>query len=445
MIVRVVAIFLVTMVAASASDCSRSRRAAPTAAPSPSPAVDSSSALKSTLSLDDEGRYEQAGGMMLAFAERTGLTGERPERRYLWTDAFAVCNYLGLAQATGRTQYEKLALELVDRVHHVLGKHRPDDRRSGWISGLEPQQGEAHPTRNGLRIGKELPERAPTDPFDADLEWDRDGQYFHYLTKWMHALDQTTRATGQPLFNLWGRELAVAAHRAFVYPAGRGERRRMYWKMSIDLSHPLVRSMGQHDPLDGYVTCAQLRGTASRLASVAEPSLDDAEADFASMIDRDGLETSDPLGLGGLLADAYRLAQLAEQGAAVDAGLQDSLLEAARGGLERYARQGDLEQDAQQRLAFRELGLAIGLHAVAAMRQRGSKRSRGSRRLLDELAPFDALRTQIVTFWEDAEHRQGRTWTEHLDNNEVMLTTALAPEGFLVLRPVSRPGPSALP
>ena len=32
--------------------------------------------------------------------------------------------------------------------------------------------------------------------------------------------------------------------------------------MSIDLSYPLVPSMGQHDPLDGYITYLQLQSTA---------------------------------------------------------------------------------------------------------------------------------------------------------------------------------------
>lgn len=33
----------------------------------------------------------------------------------------------------------------------------------------------------------------------------------------------------------------------------------MYWKMNIDLSHPQVHSMGQHDPLDGYLTYNELQ------------------------------------------------------------------------------------------------------------------------------------------------------------------------------------------
>jgi len=377
---------------------------------------------------------------MLAFAERTGLTSQRPERRYLWTDAFAVCNYLGLAQATGQAQYSELALKLVDRVHHSLGKHRPDDQRTGWISGLDAQQGEAHPTRGGLRIGKALPERKPGEPVDTELEWEQDGQYFHYLTKWMHALDQATRSTGQPVFNVWGRELAEAAQRAFVYPIGSGGRRRMYWKMSIDLSYPLVRSMGQHDALDGYVTSSQLGATAAGLRGAAgRRVLDDVAADFESMIDRDGLETTDPLGLGGLMADAYRLAQLAEQGASVDVGLKDNLLEAALGGLEQYVRQGDLDERAEHRLAFRELGLAIGLHAVALMRQRASSRAESV--LLEKLGAYDAVRARVIAFWLEPAHQRASTWTEHRDIDEVMLATALAPEGFLVLRALAHEQP----
>src|SRR5262249_18479870 len=61
---------------------------------------------------DDRERRDQAAALMLRFAERTGLTSARAERRYLWTDAFAVCNFLGLARATGEARYTELALRL---------------------------------------------------------------------------------------------------------------------------------------------------------------------------------------------------------------------------------------------------------------------------------------------------------------------------------------------
>ncbi len=123
--------------------------------------------------------------LMVEFAERTGLTSESEPQRYLWTDAFAVCNFLELSRQSGDGRFQDLALQLVDQVHHVLGRHRPDDSRRGWISGLEGERGGEHPTIGGLRIGKPLQERKPDEPPDERLEWEQDGQYFHYLTKWI--------------------------------------------------------------------------------------------------------------------------------------------------------------------------------------------------------------------------------------------------------------------
>ena len=97
-------------------------------------------------------------------------------------------------------------------MHHTLGKHRKDDTRSGWISGLDEGEGELHPTKGGLRIGKKLNERKPDERFDERLEWDQDGQYYHYLTKWMHALNRVSQVSGNPSYLRWAIELAQAVH-----------------------------------------------------------------------------------------------------------------------------------------------------------------------------------------------------------------------------------------
>ncbi len=378
--------------------------------------------------------------LMLSFAQRTGLDSDRPPRRYLWTDAFAVCNYLGLARATGEQRYKELALRLIDQVHHVLGRHRDDNPRNGWISGLSEQEGEAHPTRSGLRIGKQLSERGEADPFDERLEWERDGQYFHYLTKWMHALDQASRSTGDPEFNVWARELAVTAYDAFTYLPAPDDTPSMYWKMSIDLTRPLVPSMGQHDPIDGYITAMQLRATAAELPQlIADPDLEKATRRFAEMTNVANLASPDPLGIGGLLVDAYRVAQLIEQGGPSDEDLLEHLLTAALAGLEYYARSGELRAPAQYRLAFRELGLAIGLHAVDHMWQSVAENhttiSPGVRAKLKALIRYVPLGDEIESFWLTPAHQDSITWSEHQDINEVMLATRLAPDGFLVLAP----------
>jgi hypothetical protein len=370
-------------------------------------------------------RTSQAVELMTEYTSRTGIGSPHTTPRYLWTDAFAVCNLLGLARITGDERHHELALELVDEVHRQLGRHRGDDLRTGWLSGLSDAEGELHPTRGGLRIGKPLRERTANEPLDSSLEWDRDGQYFHYLTKWMHALDQTTRATAEPKFNVWARELAVTAHHAFTY--GSPPRKRMAWKLSIDLSRPLVPSMGQHDPLDGFVTCTQLDATAAELGIDTGPALAEATSDFAAMLDREGLATADPLGLGAQLVDACRLAQLDHP----DHDLVAALLGAAFVGLRHYVTEPDLQGPAHHRLAFRELGLAIGLAGLSMFDPEA----------IPELARYLPLRDTIESFWLQPGHRRVSTWIDHTDINQVMLATSLAPEGFLVLTTPKRVTP----
>jgi len=383
-------------------------------------------------------RTNEAIVLMNRFAERTGLASGQP-RRYLWTDAFAVCNYLGLARITGEQGYRERALQLVDQVHHTLGRHRDDDRRSGWINGLSEPQGEQHPTRGGLRIGKDLPERGARDPIDERLEWDRDGQYFHYLTRWMHALDQVSRFTQQPRFNTWARELAHSAFEAFTYlPSPAWGPRRMHWKMSIDLTYVLVPSMGQHDPLDGYISNLQLRASAAALPQPPPgPDLEEETRQYATMLRRGELATADPLGIGGLLIDAYRVQQLIQQGAQPGEQLLERLLDAALTGLQHYTQGGELQLPAKHRLAFRELGLAIGLYAVEHMQQAADQEHAhtATRAQLQTLMQYLPLRDEIESIWRDPEQQRTATWIEHQDINEVMLATSLAPDGFLVLLP----------
>ena len=286
------------------------------------------------------------------------------------------------------------------------------------------------PTLAGLRIGKPLPERAPGQPLDPDLEWDRDGQYFHYLTKWMHALDQIARIRNEPQLLLWAIELADTAHRRFSY--GSGTHKRMYWKMSIDLMRPLVPSMGQHDPLDGLLTCLDLQSAAATWgAPVRGPDLSGAIADFAAMIEPASLPTSDPLGIGGLLVDAFRLAQLVQADTrGADPRLLEALLAASLHGLRHFSEYTDLAASANRRLAFRELGLAIGIAAVKSIDR--TALTAGVRTSCAELDRYVHLRREIETFWIRPENRKVQSWLDHADINDVMLATSLVPDGFLV-------------
>lgn len=383
---------------------------------------------------------QQARRLMLDFADRTGVSRGSSGQRYLWTDAFAVMNFLELARLTGEPRFTELALSLIDDVHHVLGRYRPDDARRGWLCGLSEAEGEAHPTRGGLRIGKPLPERGPDEPFDDELEWERDGQYFHYSTRWMHALEQATRATGDLRFRRWARELAVASFAGFAYANRSGGPPRLAWKMSTDLARPLVASMGHHDPLDGFITCAVLQAGGDD-----GPSLQRELHGFASMLGNADWATPDPLGIGGLLMDACRVAQVTGRSAVGGDALLGTLLAAALESLRLAEIERELDRPAVRRIAFRELGLAIGLSGLAPIeRELSGEPARFAHRetieaLLGALAREARLAAKIVSFWLVPEHRSTAVYRGHRDINDVMLATSLCPLGVVALLPMDRP------
>ncbi|MCD6470254.1 hypothetical protein J7L29_05590 [Candidatus Bathyarchaeota archaeon] len=371
--------------------------------------------------------------IMNDFASQTGIVGGGKPRRYLWTDAFAVCNFLGLYLRRGDEKYRRLALKLVDQVHFVLGRHREDDSRRGWISGLSEEEGWKHPTIGGLRIGKRLPERKPSEPFDELLEWERDGQYYHYLTRWMHALNRVSQVTGNPTYNLWAIELAKTAHKAFIYETPDG-RKRMYWKMSIDLSRPLVASMGQHDPLDGFVTYNELQASAPN--NPDWPNLLREIGEIEELCREISWMTNDPLAVGGLLWSSYFLAKLIADG---HLKCTDILIEAVNAsllGLELYLASGATRLPATRRLAFRELGLSIGFKAARKLKRliaaKPSLFSEGELPLLvRSLISYAWLADEIEGFWLNPANRKSGLWREHEGINMVMLATSLVPEGFL--------------
>ena len=378
---------------------------------------------------------------MMEFADLTGLSpaGKIP-RRYLWTDAFAVCNFLELYRQTGDEEYKHLALRLVDQVHHILGRHREDDLRTGWISGLSEEEGRRHPTAGGLRIGKGMNERNPGEPYDENREWDRDGQYYHYLTKWMHALNCISRVTENPNYNVWAMEMAKTAHARFTYLPSRDSRKRMYWKMSIDLSRPLVPSMGQHDPLDGLITYRQLQASAERdKEGRAWQNLESEIADMARLCEGKTWDTDDPLGIGGLLCDAYRTAQLSVDAGSEEHDLIVSLLESSLRGLGHFVRGNLLVSPADYRLAFRELGLSIGLRAVQRLQGliEGHPELFGKGHTvhtkIKSLKRYLPLCEGIERFWLDPASRENETWRAHCEINMVMLATSQAPDGYLLL------------
>ena len=134
--------------------------------------------------------------------------------RYLWTDAVGVLNLLTLYKETWSLKYLQLAKCLTEATHAILGWSRDGERRLRGATEDKPLNG-------GLRIGK-MTENGP----------DGDGQYHHYLTLWMFALNRMTCATHDPKYNSLAIELAGAVHPNFVF-RDHTNRLRMVWKISL--------------------------------------------------------------------------------------------------------------------------------------------------------------------------------------------------------------------
>ena len=114
-----------------------------------------------------------------------------------------------------------------------------------------------------------------------------------------------------------------------------------------------------------------------------------------------------------------------------------TLLRDIKNSVDRYARHAPLQHPVQYRLAFRELGLAIGLRALAPMQTvAASYQGAAARDLLQDIAELEQyvpLGREIEAFWRTPENQSVSSWLEHEDINSVMLATRLLPDEFLAV------------
>ena len=104
------------------------------------------------------------------------------------------------------------------------------------------------------------------------------------------------------------------------------------------------------------------------------------------------------------------------------------IVAAAEVGLAAYTRNEPLAEPASRRLAFRELGLAIGLHALERTLALTADPA-GPKRW--DLARYLPPAGRIDDFWCATANRQDPTWRAHGDINAVMLAASVAPGGYL--------------
>ncbi len=365
---------------------------------------------------DEKEQPVEARILMDAFAQRTGVRNNQgnTEDRYLWTDAFAVQTFFGLSHAFGNGTYEDYAFKLIDMVHETLGSYHPDDSRTGKLSGLSGEQARKHPTAGGLRIGKKLPERRKDRPFNERLEWERDGQYFHYITRWIHALLQAGVESGEKKYTFWAAELLLASDK-FIYSSGIGP--RMYWKMTTDLSRPLVSGMGGHDPLEGLICAVAVKEAIPEKAV----DLDSITLKFYSMCENQHWATTDSLGIGGLLLNTLKAVNMEETKDFPPSSKPKRLLEESIESLENYQNLKETGYAASRRLAFRECGLSLGFRSLYGAKE--ELRSKGL--AVDKLEEYLYLAREIEEFWKEPSNQLVPTWIDHLNINTVSLAASL--------------------
>ncbi|KAI1378171.1 hypothetical protein F4677DRAFT_443386 [Hypoxylon crocopeplum] len=268
--------------------------------------------------------------------------------RYLWTDAFGVVNFITLSRERGSAHSQQLYLELAkrlaDTVHSILGRTRDGASRLPGATDEEPLKG-------GLRIGK----------LDAEGP-DGDGQYHHYLTLWMFALNRLALATGEARWNVLAVQLAKAVHPHFM--TKRDGQESMVWKISTDMRRVLVNSKGNLDDVDGLVVYQLLQNTAELFkksatnTSEASASLDTEIEHYRRIMATHSKSLSgDPLDLGMSLwishfdRDASWSRELAKDGLTIT---RDRFLPAAQSPITASRR-------SPYRLAFREFGACLGI------------------------------------------------------------------------------------
>ena len=353
--------------------------------------------------------------------------------RYLWTDAFGVLNLITLhreasdLQDTIKHHYLILAKRLVETVHDVLGRTRDGRARL-------PGATDSNPVGGGLRIGK-------IDPDGPDA----DGQYHHYLTVWMFALNRLSLATDEPKYNQLAVALARAIHPRFMRNR-ESDRPRLAWKMRTDLSAPLVTSEGNLDPVDGFVVFRLLQATARAQCEREHDAvdghgegniLDDEIEDYRRIMRRKGEQfvSTDPLDLGMTLWTVHWFAEREEWAAAIAKSCinqmckETTIIQAYRHPylptyyildtlfeIDRY-----LQFPARYRLPFREFGTCLGI--CCHVEQQSEKQQ--------HFIDLDGYADAILRFWEPIMElsAQGSDEDDLKAINKVMYASALIPGG----------------
>lgn len=228
--------------------------------------------------------------------EREAGTCANGDRRYLWTDALAVLTLTSIADALermaqpdspvpsqygGPERYRRAADALISAVHNGLGTPRSSSAADAMRSDDRSPTGFV-----GLRIGKPH-SSSQTDP-GAGL----DGQYWHFVDKWLLALVRAGHADD------------AAAIGKVVFedffdkgPTGDGQAGGIRWKLAVDATAP--REFEQTYPNDDTLVALIIYNLLEHHRSEGAQSLrEEVDLLHAAMRGYETDVTSDALGWG---------------------------------------------------------------------------------------------------------------------------------------------------
>jgi hypothetical protein len=213
-------------------------------------------------------------------ADEAGMCADTVQRRYLWTDAFAVLAYVSIAELYESQQdyqtaqpYRRAIDKLISTVHDNLGKPRSNRPEHAMKPSSDSPTGFV-----GLRIGKEISRPV------TDYGMRYDGQYWHYIDKWLWALQRAGHD-----------EEAIAIARTcfphFFDSRGKG----MRWKLSVDATPApgLEHVYGSNsDTLSALIVFCILQGDDGAILKEEIGMLQNALGGYKFRV------TDDPLGFG---------------------------------------------------------------------------------------------------------------------------------------------------
>ena len=104
-------------------------------------------------------------------------------------------------------------------------------------------------------------------------------------------------------------------------------------------------------------------------------------------------------------------------------------------GLKSYINNNQMNLAAEYRLAFRELGLSIGLKGILIINYIIKKRPEFTENSLNkrfnDIKEYQVLGNIIEEFWVKNKNRKTNNWKEHQDINTVMLVILISSRDFL--------------